>query len=227
MLRLEIGTTIGRHRPLSLPIQTDLVSRRHHALATSDCFVAMQSSRARPDDGSINAHVALVWVTHHACAPRATAPRVAVDLVRALAASLSCDAVNPMLISSADASFARLLPHIEVIHVMRTQPATVAAHQTRTKTPAGPERPQSELGIDTSEKRSESGTSTAVVASVSDFLGTGVALDAPLMSVGLDSIGATELVRTLGDRLQVELPTTLFFDHPSISAVVEFVNSLK
>lgn len=172
MLRLEIGTAVGQHRMLSQPNATDAMSRRHHALAASDCFVAMQYSRAEPDDGSMNAQVAFVRVAYHACVAGATAPRATADLVRALAASLFCDTAKDVLIWSADASFVRLVPHIEASHATRKQPAAVAAHQTRTKTTASSKRPQSESARKISEAGTQSGTSAAVVASVSDFLGT-------------------------------------------------------
>ncbi|MDA9173010.1 acyl carrier protein [bacterium] len=43
--------------------------------------------------------------------------------------------------------------------------------------------------------------------------------DSPLMSAGLDSIGATELSTLLNERLRTELPSTLLFDHPTLRAI--------
>ena len=42
-----------------------------------------------------------------------------------------------------------------------------------------------------------------------------VVMDAPLMAAGLDSIAATEFAVLLQNRLDVELPSALLFDHPS------------
>ena len=52
--------------------------------------------------------------------------------------------------------------------------------------------------------------------------GTTVAADTPLMSAGLDSIGATELANMLAQRLGTELPQTVLFDHPTIGALASF-----
>ena len=51
------------------------------------------------------------------------------------------------------------------------------------------------------------------------LVGTTLAGDLPLMSAGLDSVGATELARKLSDQLGIDLPSTLLFDHPSVNAV--------
>ncbi|KAH8093682.1 enoyl-CoA hydratase/isomerase [Aureococcus anophagefferens] len=60
---------------------------------------------------------------------------------------------------------------------------------------------------------------TVVGATTASLLGTSVDADASLMSAGLDSIGATELARGLGDVIDTELPSTLVFDHPSVAAI--------
>jgi acyl carrier protein len=51
--------------------------------------------------------------------------------------------------------------------------------------------------------------------------------DAPLMSSGLDSLGAVELRNSLEAALGVSLPTTLVFDYPSASAIASYVVSVK
>ena len=62
-----------------------------------------------------------------------------------------------------------------------------------------------------------------ISAAVLDVLGTNVATDAPLMSVGLDSIAVTELTNALAERFDTELPQTLMFDHPTIDAMAGFI----
>ena len=64
---------------------------------------------------------------------------------------------------------------------------------------------------------------TTVALSVSEVLGTDVSTDTPLMAAGVDSLGATELQRTLSEAFGVELPATLLFDHPSIGGIALFL----
>ena len=40
------------------------------------------------------------------------------------------------------------------------------------------------------------------------------------MEAGIDSLGATELQRALGEHLSTEFEATLLFDYPSIEAIV-------
>lgn len=49
-----------------------------------------------------------------------------------------------------------------------------------------------------------------------------MSLDVPLMSVGLDSLSATELARTIGERFHTAVPSTLLFDYPTLSSLVSF-----
>ena len=60
----------------------------------------------------------------------------------------------------------------------------------------------------------------AVRGCVQSILGTAVASSTPLMEAGVDSLGATELQRALGEDLSTELEATLLFDHPSIDSIV-------
>ncbi len=62
-----------------------------------------------------------------------------------------------------------------------------------------------------------------ISSTLSDILGTRVATDAPLMSVGLDSISASEFTNALAERFDTELPQTLMFDHPTIDAMASFI----
>ena len=50
-----------------------------------------------------------------------------------------------------------------------------------------------------------------------------VSLDAPLMEAGIDSLGASEVTRALGEALGVEVPGTLLFDHPSIGGIASML----
>ena len=48
----------------------------------------------------------------------------------------------------------------------------------------------------------------------------------PLMEAGLDSLGAVELRNQLATAFpSIELPATLIFDHPSVAAISQFIES--
>lgn len=47
-------------------------------------------------------------------------------------------------------------------------------------------------------------------------MGAEVAPDVPLMSAGLDSLGAVELRNAISARLSISLPATFTFDHPTL-----------
>ena len=72
----------------------------------------------------------------------------------------------------------------------------------------------------TQDNRSRAGLVKEFVGIASEIIGTQVSVDAPLMSVGLDSIGATELSTRLSERLKTELSPTLVFDHPTLQSIV-------
>ena len=65
-----------------------------------------------------------------------------------------------------------------------------------------------------------------VADAVSSILGANVSPDAPLMSAGLDSLGAVELRTSLEGCLGVELPPTLVFDYPTVHALTRHLASI-
>jgi len=47
------------------------------------------------------------------------------------------------------------------------------------------------------------------------------------MDAGLDSLAASELVGQLSSEFNVDLPTTLLFDHPSVASISSFLASFR
>lgn len=62
-----------------------------------------------------------------------------------------------------------------------------------------------------------------MVDTVKGVLGPNVHTDEPLMSAGLDSLGAVELRHTLEGQLGLQLPPTLLFDYPTVDAIAAYI----
>ena len=65
-----------------------------------------------------------------------------------------------------------------------------------------------------------------VAEAVASVLGSAVASDAPLMEVGLDSLGAVELRNTLSQQFELDLPATFTYDYPTVQAMSACISSL-
>lgn len=74
---------------------------------------------------------------------------------------------------------------------------------------------------------SKAAISSLVLSTVSAVLGPDINPDEPLISSGLDSLGAVELRNSLQAQLPagLELPATLLFDFPSINAISGYIAS--
>lgn len=68
-------------------------------------------------------------------------------------------------------------------------------------------------------------TREAVCAVAHEVMGTIIDMNAPLMSAGLDSLAAVELVSTLASRLKVDIESTALFDYPTLDSLANFVSS--
>jgi len=57
------------------------------------------------------------------------------------------------------------------------------------------------------------------------LLGTAVSSNAPLMSVGLDSIAASEFTSAVSSELGVSVSAIMLFDHPTLDSIADYVMS--
>ena len=64
-----------------------------------------------------------------------------------------------------------------------------------------------------------------VAAVIRSILGADVGTEAPLVAAGLDSLSSVELRNSLEAKLGLELPSTLVFDYPTMSAMTGFIAS--
>ena len=62
-----------------------------------------------------------------------------------------------------------------------------------------------------------------VASAVQSILGTEVAPMQPLMAAGLDSLSSIELTNTLQSSLNMQLPSTLIFDYPTVQAITDYI----
>jgi acyl carrier protein len=65
-----------------------------------------------------------------------------------------------------------------------------------------------------------------VQEAVKSIVGGAVSPDEPLMAAGLDSLGAVELKNSLEGRLGMQLPGTLVFDYPTITALAGYLETV-
>jgi len=73
--------------------------------------------------------------------------------------------------------------------------------------------------------RSTADIQSKIMAIASGVIGREVGPMEPLMDAGLDSIGGSELQKSIEDEFSIELPPTAAFDYPSVSALSDYVAS--
>ena len=64
---------------------------------------------------------------------------------------------------------------------------------------------------------------TEVAAAARSILGADISASEPLVAAGLDSLSSVELRNSLEGKLGLELPSTLVFDYPTITAIAQFI----
>ena len=63
----------------------------------------------------------------------------------------------------------------------------------------------------------------AVRSCVRALVGTDVPANAPLMSVGVDSVGTSELVNVISKETGMTLSALVLFDHPTIDTIASYL----
>ncbi|MDC1215733.1 KR domain-containing protein, partial [bacterium] len=100
----------------------------------------------------------------------------------------------------------------------------VDSRVTKTTSPAA-KRTQQPTAIAEAPLALASDIQAKIAGCVRSILGTDVAIDAPLIDAGLDSLSAVELNDAISSAVGIELPSTIMFDYPSVGAMSDFVVS--
>lgn len=64
-----------------------------------------------------------------------------------------------------------------------------------------------------------------VSSTLQKLLGAGVDVHQPFTEAGLDSMGAVELRTQLGSEFDMDLPATMAFDYPTVTALAQYIAS--
>ena len=71
--------------------------------------------------------------------------------------------------------------------------------------------------------RDASGVQLTLRACASALLSTEVPTNAPLMSIGLDSIAAVEFTNAIADELGMSVSAIVLFDHPTLDSIASYL----
>ena len=142
-------------------------------------------------------------------------------------ASSSCMAAMPVvwptflsrLEKKHQAVFSEFVAASQTTAAVSDLPNPASAQSLAAHTVTAPTRPAEQAGISRDMVHSQ------VQAAIQAVLGEVLGDMQPLMAGGLDSLGAVELRNSLQSQLGLELPSTLVFDYPTVTALVDFLHS--
>ena len=111
------------------------------------------------------------------------------------------------------------------VHLKSAAPAAsgATAPPASSAPSAASKQPSATAGMSAEERLAF--LTSQVEAAARAIVGASVGQDQPLMAAGLDSLGAVELRNTIESRLGLQLPSTLVFDYPTISAIAAFISA--
>ena len=78
-------------------------------------------------------------------------------------------------------------------------------------------------GAEVMHKVDLDGMRAAVSSGLQSVLGTEVPTNTPLMSVGLDSIGAVEFANAVSSELGMSFSAVMLFDHPTLESIGSYL----
>ena len=79
--------------------------------------------------------------------------------------------------------------------------------------------------VELSGIRDTSGVQLALHTCANAFLSTEVPTNAPLMSIGLDSVAAVEFTNAVSNELATNIPAILLFEHPTLDSVASYLSA--
>ena len=120
-----------------------------------------------------------------------------------------------------------VLKQLMHIRSTKTNPSSMPLHGSeRRASKALNQLSTPKLQVEEKGGNSEGYVQKVVMSAVSGLVGAELAgfdMNKPMMEMGLDSLGSTELVRTLADQLKVDLSPTVVYNYPTVESLAKYI----